>query len=236
MSSAQPRLYSCECIPRNGERANVKSADDTAIISQVTNNDKNDINSHAQKPIYCSMWTKPRRLIVDLRRKGGKDTHPVYISGAEMEQVNRFRFLGINVTENLSWFIKHLHPGKETSEITDFFRMLVIVFFWLDYFFISLYNFCFFFSTYVTLLYNHLLHNDNYVESQILKINSQTWNTHPHCFLLKLLNLGVLLVLNLWSDLWILHCVIHELKWRSDGRASPFSCHIAFHSAVILGN
>lgn len=27
--------------------------------------------------------------------KEGKDTHPIYISGADVEQVNSFRFLGI---------------------------------------------------------------------------------------------------------------------------------------------
>ncbi len=33
-----------------------------------------------------------------------KKTHsPVYINGAEVEQVNSFRFLGISITNNLIW-------------------------------------------------------------------------------------------------------------------------------------
>ena len=45
----------------------------------------------------------------------------VYISGAEVEQVNRFRFLGIDITENLSWsshtftLVKKRHKKGSTS-------------------------------------------------------------------------------------------------------------------------
>ena len=39
-------------------------------------------------------------LILEERRQRHR---PVYISGAEVEQVNSVRFLGINITETLSW-------------------------------------------------------------------------------------------------------------------------------------
>ena len=39
--------------------------------------------------------------LVYLRKKEPKTHTPVYISGTEVEQVNSFRFLGINITENL---------------------------------------------------------------------------------------------------------------------------------------
>ena len=38
-----------------------------------------------------------------LEKKEAKTHIPVYISGAEVEQVNSFKFLGISITENLSW-------------------------------------------------------------------------------------------------------------------------------------
>ncbi len=44
-----------------------------------------------------------KELITDFREKEAKTHTPVYSSGAEKKQVNSFRFLGINITENLSW-------------------------------------------------------------------------------------------------------------------------------------
>lgn len=50
----------------------------------------------AQRPIYCSTSAKTKELIVDFRKKGGKDTDPVYISEAEVDPE------GINIKVNLS--------------------------------------------------------------------------------------------------------------------------------------
>ncbi len=47
--------------------------------------------------------SKTKELIIDFRKKEEKTHTPVYVSGAEVEQVNSFRFLGISITKNLSW-------------------------------------------------------------------------------------------------------------------------------------
>lgn len=47
--------------------------------------------------------SKTKELIIDFRKKEAKAQTPVYISGAEVEQVNSFRFLGITTTKNFSW-------------------------------------------------------------------------------------------------------------------------------------
>ncbi len=46
---------------------------------------------------------KNKELIIDFRKKEAKAHTPVYISGAEVEKVNSFRSLRINITKNLSW-------------------------------------------------------------------------------------------------------------------------------------
>ena len=46
--------------------------------------------------------SKTMKQIVDFRQKEAKTHTLVYISGAEVEQVNCFRFLGISITEKLS--------------------------------------------------------------------------------------------------------------------------------------
>ena len=47
--------------------------------------------------------SKSKNLVFDIRKNEAKTHTPVYISGAEVEQVNSLKFLGINITENLSW-------------------------------------------------------------------------------------------------------------------------------------
>ena len=53
-------------------------------------------------------------LIVHFRKKQVK-THPVCISGAEVEQVNWYRFLGINIQVNLK-VSTHLHVCKRRGK------------------------------------------------------------------------------------------------------------------------
>ena len=45
---------------------------------------------------------KTKELIVEFRKKEAKRHNAVYISGAEVEQVNTLLFLGFTITENLS--------------------------------------------------------------------------------------------------------------------------------------
>lgn len=44
---------------------------------------------------------KTMELIIDFRRKESKTHTPVFISGAEVEQMNTYRILGISIMENL---------------------------------------------------------------------------------------------------------------------------------------
>ncbi len=65
---------------------------------------------------------KTTELIIDFGKKEERTHTPVYISGAEVEQVNSFRFLGISITKNLSWTPHISHPGKERSETAGFLK------------------------------------------------------------------------------------------------------------------
>lgn len=56
----------------------------------------------AQGTTYCSASTKPRSWSMILWKKKSKDTHCLH-HGAEVKQVDSFRFLGITITEKLSW-------------------------------------------------------------------------------------------------------------------------------------
>ena len=75
----------------------MKFANDATIKDETTE----EINSLAEwctkKKLLLNV-SKTRELIVDFQRQHS----PVYIRGAEVEQVNRFRFLGINSTIKLT--------------------------------------------------------------------------------------------------------------------------------------
>ncbi len=49
---------------------------------------------------FCFAYAEIR---LHFRRTETKTHAPVYITGAEVEQVSSLRFLGISITENLSW-------------------------------------------------------------------------------------------------------------------------------------
>ncbi len=51
---------------------------------------------------------------------------PVYISGAEVEQVNSFRFLGISITKNLSWSSYISTLVKKAQKWQNFLKKLKI--------------------------------------------------------------------------------------------------------------
>ncbi|KAI3355020.1 hypothetical protein L3Q82_004560 [Scortum barcoo] len=53
--------------------------------------------------VNTSRSQKAKGLIIGFRIKEMTIHTPVYLSGAEVEQVNSFRFLGISITKNLSW-------------------------------------------------------------------------------------------------------------------------------------
>ena len=49
--------------------------------------------------------TKMKELIVDFWRKKTESIQPLFISGDYVERVSAFRFLGIQIKEDLSWSI-----------------------------------------------------------------------------------------------------------------------------------
>eukprot|EP00061_Rhincodon_typus_P016036 g44038.t1 len=46
--------------------------------------------------------SKTKELIIDFRKKGAEHA-PIYINGAEVKKVESVKFLGVTITNNLSW-------------------------------------------------------------------------------------------------------------------------------------
>ncbi len=62
---------------------------------------------------YCTSWcqdnclslnvSKTKELIVDFRERWQRPYTPLMISGTPVERVSSFKYLGVNISENLTW-------------------------------------------------------------------------------------------------------------------------------------
>eukprot|EP00061_Rhincodon_typus_P004898 g23690.t1 len=88
-----------------------------------------------------SMSAKLKKLIIDFRKKGGEHA-PICINGAEVEREDSIKFLGVTITDNLSWishkdamvrkaqqyffFLRQLRKfGMSTGTFTNFYRCTI---------------------------------------------------------------------------------------------------------------
>ncbi len=49
------------------------------------------------------MWVKTKELIVDFRKRQQRSYTPLMISGTPVERVSSFKYLGVNISEDLTW-------------------------------------------------------------------------------------------------------------------------------------
>ncbi|KAI4874836.1 hypothetical protein NFI96_003053, partial [Prochilodus magdalenae] len=107
----------------------IKYADDTTVIGLIRDNDETAYRDEIQ---HLSTWChdnnltlitqKTKEIIMDLRRSRSQAHPPVYISGAAVEQVTSFKFLGTHISSDLNWslnsglkFWSKMHSSAFTS-------------------------------------------------------------------------------------------------------------------------
>eukprot|EP00061_Rhincodon_typus_P009739 g33466.t1 len=86
-----------------------KFADDTTIVGWISNNDKSKYRREIEGlETWCNENNlslnvgKTKELIIDFS-KTGREHVPVYINGSEVERVTSIKFLGVTITDDLSW-------------------------------------------------------------------------------------------------------------------------------------
>ncbi len=88
----------------------VKFADDTVVRGLINNNDETAyldeverLTSWCQDNYLSLNVSKTKELIMDFRKRQQRPYTPLMISGTPVERVSSFKYLGVNISEDLTW-------------------------------------------------------------------------------------------------------------------------------------
>ncbi len=99
----------------------IKFADDTVVLGLISNNDETayldeveKLTSWCQDNCLSLNASKTKELIVDLRKRPQRPYTPLKISETPVERVSSFKYLSVNISEDLTCapFTLHVGPGK----------------------------------------------------------------------------------------------------------------------------
>jgi hypothetical protein len=98
-----------------------KFADDTTVLGLITNNNETAYREEVRDlAVLCQdnnlslNVIKTKEMIVDYRKKRTEHT-PILIDGAAVEQVESLKFLGVHITNKLTWS-KHTKTVMGTTK------------------------------------------------------------------------------------------------------------------------
>ncbi len=88
----------------------IKFADDTVFLGLISNNDETTyldeverFTSWCQDNCLSLNVSKTKELMVDFRKRQQRPYIPLIISGTPVERVSSFKYLGVNISEDLTW-------------------------------------------------------------------------------------------------------------------------------------
>ncbi|TKS65262.1 putative RNA-directed DNA polymerase from transposon X-element [Collichthys lucidus] len=146
-----PLLFSLlthDCSARHPSCLIVKFADDTPVVGRIAYNNESDYRQEVEHlegwcsaNNLCINVKKTKEMIVDFRR-GRHLPPPLHIGGTAVEVVSSLRYLGVNITNDLTWstntsylvrkahqrlyFLRRLRrAGLGSSVLTSFYRCVV---------------------------------------------------------------------------------------------------------------
>ena len=91
-------LFTHDCTARHDSYTIIKFADDTTVVGLINDNDE---TSYREEVRDLAGWCQ-KEMIVDYRKRRTEYV-PILINRAEVEQVESFKFLGVHITNNLTW-------------------------------------------------------------------------------------------------------------------------------------
>ncbi len=101
----------------------IKFADDTVVLGLISNNDEmayfdevERLTSWCQDNCLSLNVSKTKELIVDFRKRHLRPYNPLMISGTPVERVSSFKYLGVNISEDLTWTTHIQTQGKKARQ------------------------------------------------------------------------------------------------------------------------
>ena len=123
-------LYTYDCSPAHENNIIVKFADDTTVVGLISQGDEAAYREEVQRlTTWCSAnnlalnTQKTKEIIVDFRRNRS-DPPPLYINGECVERVHTFRFLGVQISDDLTWTANITAVIKKAQQRLHFLRVL----------------------------------------------------------------------------------------------------------------
>ncbi len=109
-SDMKSHVYTHDCVSSHSSTSIIKFADDTVVLGLISNNDETAyldeverLTSWCQDNCLSLNVSKTKELIVDFRKKHLRPYTPLMISGTPVERVSSFKYLGVNISEDLTW-------------------------------------------------------------------------------------------------------------------------------------
>ncbi|KAK3545487.1 hypothetical protein QTP70_007737 [Hemibagrus guttatus] len=88
----------------------IKFADDTAVVSLISNNGKmtyleeiKNLETWCQGSNLLLNVSRTKELIVDFSTEQKRNYQPLIINGTPVERVDSFQYLGVHITQDVSW-------------------------------------------------------------------------------------------------------------------------------------
>ena len=124
ISPALFTIYTDDCKSKSKNVNIIKFADDTAIQGLLSE-DENDLNMYKEEVSNFVLWcknhflrlnvSKTKEMVFDFRL-GNIHHESTYIDGQEVQFVENYKYLGININNKLDW---HIHASSVISKINQ---------------------------------------------------------------------------------------------------------------------
>lgn len=113
-------LYTYDCVASHENNVIIKCADDTTIIGLISSNDE----SHYREEVGNVRWSKENSLLLNTSKTCElvidfchKRIHlPITIQDTQVQIVENFKFLGVTLSNDLSWNLNTISIAKKARK------------------------------------------------------------------------------------------------------------------------
>ncbi len=123
-------LLTHDCTAKFSSNHIIKFADDTTVVGLISNNDETHYREEvAQLAEWCGTNNlslnveKTKEVVMDFRRNS-VDHPPLTIDSSTVERVSSTKFLGVHITEDLTWTTNTMSLSKKAQQRLHFLRRL----------------------------------------------------------------------------------------------------------------